>query len=127
MMMRTRLLLLAFLIACGPGPRHNGGDDDGTDASCANGCSADGHAVVDCHGGVVQACDGGDACDTSTYTCQNACVAAENNHRSVGCDYYATDMETLTPGYCFAMFVANTWTSPAHINVEYKGQQLNVA
>jgi hypothetical protein len=34
-------------------------------------------------------------------------------------------METLTPGYCYAAFVANTWTFPVHINVEYRGQMLN--
>lgn len=129
--MRTAAFaLIACLIACGPGPRHNGGDDDGTvdaNPSCANSCSDDGHSVVDCNGNVVMQCAGSDACDTTTYTCQNACTAAESNHRSVGCDYYATEMDTLTTGYCFAAFVANTWTSPAHINVEYQGQQLNVA
>jgi hypothetical protein len=36
-------------------------------------------------------------------------------------------MDTATAGYCFAAFVANTWTSPAHISVEYQGQQLDVA
>jgi hypothetical protein len=130
-MMRTAAFgILACLIACGPGPRHgNGGDDDGTvdSSTCANSCSADGHSVVDCNGNVVTECSGSDACDTTTYTCQNACTAAESNHRSVGCDYYATEMDTLFQNYCFAAFVANTWTSPAHINVEYQGQQLNVA
>jgi hypothetical protein len=76
---------------------------------------------------VIEQCDGGAACDPSTYTCADACTAAESNHRSVGCDYYATDMDSLMNGYCYAVFVANTWTSPAHIDVEYKGQQLNVA
>ena len=33
-------------------------------------------------------------------------------------------MDTLTPGYCYAVFVANTWSSPAHIDVEYRGQTL---
>jgi hypothetical protein len=128
--MRTAaFLLVALICACGPGPRNNNGDDDGSpgDASCARSCSADLHAVVDCNGNVVTECSGGDACDPTTYTCQDACSAAEANHRSVGCDYYATEMDTLFQGYCFAVFVANTWTSPAHINVEYQGQQLNVA
>ncbi len=129
--MRTAAFgILALLIACGPAPRNgNGDDDDGTGdgSTCANACSTDGRSVVDCHGNVVAACSGSEACDSSTYTCQNACTAAESNHRSVGCDYYATLMDTTTRGYCFAAIVANTWTSPAHINVEYQGQQLNVA
>jgi len=83
--------------------------------------------VIDCHGNVVQDCTGGEACDPSTFTCQDACVAAESNHRSVGCDYYATDMDSMMSGYCYAVFVANTWTTPVHINVEYKGQTLNTA
>ncbi|HUS30854.1 MAG TPA: IgGFc-binding protein [Kofleriaceae bacterium] len=127
--MRTTFLLVAsLLIACGPGARHNGDDDDGPDsATCQNACSVDGHAIVDCHNNVVTQCEGAAACDPATFTCADACTAAESNHRSVGCDYYATDMDSLFGGYCYAVFVANTWTSPAHINVDYKGQQLNVA
>jgi hypothetical protein len=122
------LVLLVGVVACGPGPRRSG-DDDGSgaqaDAACGRQCSADLHAVTDCNGSVLEDCSGGLACDPTTYTCQDACVAAEQNHRSVGCDYYATEMQTLTPGYCYAVFVANTWTFPAHITVEYRGQQLN--
>jgi hypothetical protein len=127
--MKSALLLVAFLIACGPGPRHGNGDDDDDnpqpDAGACRQCSADLHAVNDCNGGVIEDCGAGLACDPTTYTCQDACAAAEANHRSVGCDYYATEMETLTPGYCYAAFVANTWTFPAHITVEYRGQMLN--
>jgi hypothetical protein len=127
--MKSAPLVIAFVIACGPGPRHGTGDDDGSnasaDAACGRQCSADLHAVVDCNGAVVEDCTGGLACDPTSYTCQDACAAAEANHRSVGCDYYATEMETLTPGYCYAVFVANTWTFPAHITVEYGGQTLN--
>ena len=89
---------VACLVACGPGPRREHDDIAGTapDATCARQCSGDLHAVEDCHGTVVETCSGGDACDPSTYTCQNACIGAEANHRSVGCDYYATQMDTLT-------------------------------
>ncbi|HEY5928339.1 MAG TPA: IgGFc-binding protein [Kofleriaceae bacterium] len=121
------LLLVVFVVACGPGPRKGGDDDDTTepDAACGRECSADLHAVIDCNGVTVEDCSGGLACDPSSYTCQDACAAAEANHRSVGCDYYATQMETLTAGYCYAVFVANTWTFPAHITVEYRGAPLN--
>ncbi len=131
--MKAALLIVAFVIACGPSPRKNPGDDDDgvdaqqLDAGCGRSCSADLHAVVDCNGDVIEDCSGGRACDPTSYTCQDACAAAEANHRSVGCDYFATQMETLTAGYCFAAFVANTWTFPAHITVEYRGQQLNTA
>ncbi len=125
--MKFTLLLVSFLIACGPGRRDGlGGDDSpGTDVGCGRECSADLHSIVDCNGNVVEACGGGNACDPTTYTCQDACAAAEANHRSVGCDYYATEMDTMTQGYCFAVFVANTWSSPAHIEVEFNGQVLN--
>jgi hypothetical protein len=129
MMMKLALLFIATLvIACGPQPRQGGGGDDdptGPDAACGRECSPDLHSVIDCNGNVIEACDGGNACDPTTYTCQDACTAAEANSRSVGCDYYATLMDTQTTGYCFAVFVANTWTSPAHIEVEYNGQILN--
>ncbi len=131
--MKPLLITLVFLVACGPSGRRNDGvgdDDDDTtqpDVGCGRECSADLHAVIDCNGNVVEDCSGGLACDTTSYTCQDACAAAEANHRSVGCDYYATQMETLTAGYCFAAFVANTWTFPVHINVEYQGTMLDTA
>ena len=119
-------LPLAFVIACGPGGRHGDDDTKTPDSnSCATQCSGDLHAIVDCNNNVVQACQNGTACDPTTYTCQDACQAAEANHRSVGCDYYATQMESLIAGYCYAVFVANTWTTAAHIDVEYRGQVLN--
>jgi hypothetical protein len=126
--MKFALLVVAFVVgACGPAPRKDGGDDDDTnpDSGECRQCSADLHAVTDCNGGVVEDCSGGRACDPTSYTCQDACAAAEANHRSVGCDYYATEMETLTPGYCYAVFVANTWTFPAKLQVEFRGQMLN--
>jgi hypothetical protein len=122
------LLVIVFVIgACGPAPRKGNGDDDGNnpDSGECRQCSADLHAVTDCNGGVIEDCSGGRACDPTSYTCQDACAAAEANHRSVGCDYYATQMETLTPGYCFAVFIANTWTFPAKLQVEFRGQMLD--
>src|SRR5262245_33004531 len=124
--MKLALLLVVIGVgACGPGHRRGGGDDMQADASCGRECAPDLHAIVDCNGSVIEDCTGGRACDPTSYTCEDACAAAESNHRSVGCDYFATEMETLMPGYCYAVFVANTWTFPAHIQVEYRGQQLN--
>src|SRR5262245_59287743 len=117
-------LLIAFVVGCGPGPRHGDDDIGGDGNSCLQACSPDLHAIVDCHGNTVTDCQNGTACDPSTYTCQDACSAAEANHRSVGCDYYATQMDAMTSGYCYAVFVANTWTMPAKISVEYMGASL---
>jgi hypothetical protein len=51
-----------------------------------------------------------------------------NNKQSVGCEYYATHMNTYAgPTYCFAAFVANTWNTPVHISVDFKGSSLPVA
>ena len=136
-MKATLLLWLAAgsLAACGPTRRLQGatdaGDGDGGTTpdvyECPRTCSDDQHSVLDCNGQKLADCTGTEACDVSQAICTNACTAAEANHRSVGCDYYATDMDSIQPDYCFAVFVANTWTSPAHIDVEYRGQQLAVA
>ncbi|NVB78639.1 MAG: hypothetical protein HOV81_09620 [Kofleriaceae bacterium] len=122
------------LVACGPTSPKHGGDDGGTngdpdsgDIVCPRQCSDDLHTIEDCHGIAVETCTGNTACEPDSNTCQDACVAAEANHRSVGCDFYATQMDSSANGYCYAMFVANTWTAPAHIAVEYMGQQLPVA
>jgi hypothetical protein len=90
-------------------------------------CSADLHSIVDCHGNLTTQCTGADACDSASLTCKDACVAATANGRSVGCDYYATSMDVLTTGNCFAVFIANTWISPVHLNVKYQNADLPVA
>lgn len=133
-MMRGALCvcLLFTLIACGPEPRRNGnGDGDAstvdTPEGCSHSCSGDLHAIVDCNNNVVTQCSGADACEANTLTCTNACMAAESNKRSIGCDYYATSMDVLTHGNCFAAFVANTWNQAAHINVKHNGADLPVA
>jgi hypothetical protein len=132
--MRTTFVwVILVAAACGPAARSNG-DDDGSgsngpdaDTGCPLACSADLHSVVDCNNNVVTACSGTDACDGTTHTCGDACTGAATNHSSIGCDYYSTDTETEMTTYCFAAFVANTWTIPAHIGVEYGGVTENVA
>jgi hypothetical protein len=126
--------LLCVVVACGPKPRGQGDDVGDDDASvvdsppvCGLACSGDLHAIVDCNNNVVTQCMGADACDANTFSCTDACVAAESNKRSIGCDYYATSMDVLTQGNCFAAFVANTWNAPAHINVKHMGADLPVA
>ena len=95
-------IVVLVIGACGPAPRA-GDDTPGDDPNeCTPTCSADSHTILDCKGEVLTQCDGTQACDPTTFTCQNACVAAENNGKSVGCDYYATDMDVQQPEYCFA-------------------------
>ena len=131
--MRGTLFVCFMLgvIACGPKPRDPGatGGDGGPDGpeGCSHRCSGDLHSVVDCNNNIVSTCAGADACDADTLTCVNACVAAESNKRSIGCDYYATSMDVFTHGNCFAAFVANTWNTPAHIAVKHANIDLPVA
>ncbi|MBW2453941.1 MAG: IgGFc-binding protein [Deltaproteobacteria bacterium] len=99
----------------------------GQGGACSGQCSADLHQVLDCNGVVIQECTGLEGCDMETLTCINACQAANNNKQSVGCQYWATDMEAYQPTYCFAAFVANTWNTPAHLTVEHDGNTLPVA
>ena len=133
------LALISLALGCGPaasrdsdagsdpGGSHGDGDGDGDGTgTCSPQCSADGRTVLDCNGEVVEHCDGALACDPRSTTCVNACQAAENDKRSVGCDYYATDMDVSRPELCFAAIVANTWSSPAKIHVEYQGRLLPV-
>jgi hypothetical protein len=95
-------------------------------------CSSDLHTVLDCDGNVVETCPDDQGCDLKTGSCVNACAAAGANESSLGCEYYATFMDQVkfgpskTDDGCFAVFVANTWTGPAHLSVEYDGGVLPI-
>jgi hypothetical protein len=99
----------------------------GTGGGCVGSCSTDLHSILDCNGNVLQTCTGLEGCDPSTLTCKNACQAAVDSKLAVGCEYYATMMDQIYLDVCFAAFVANTWDTPAHINVEYQGTMMPVA
>lgn len=106
----------------------DGGKNDGP--SCSVTCSSDFHTVIDCNGTLVQQCSGDQGCNLAAGSCTNACQAAVANKQSVGCEYYATNMDQFNAadaGVCFAAFVANTWNVPAHLNVEYAGTSLPLA
>jgi hypothetical protein len=94
---------------------------------CAQSCSSDYHSVIDCHGVVVQTCPAGQGCNPATAMCVNACQAVASTKQSVGCEFYATDMDQYSTDLCFAAFVANTWNTPVHIGVEFAGATLPVA
>ena len=118
-------------------PVADAGDDadatvtqDGGDAgACLIQCSGDLHSVVDCNGRVLTACppDQGCAVTAGTGTCVAACDSAKANPGSLGCDYYSVtpDIIDTAQGACFAAFIANTWTTPVTLTVEYGSQSLD--
>src|SRR5690242_5013543 len=98
------LSTVAFIAACGPDKRHGGGDDDTGGDSGPGTCSGN--------------------------SCSASCQAAEDNHASIGCDYYAVDMDGAAgPPYdgCYAVFVANVSDQPTHINVERDGATIDLS
>lgn len=124
---------LLAAVACGPtaltgdgGSDDDGGGGDGG-GGCPLTCSADNRDVVDCHGTIVQTCPAEQACGGGV--CADPCDAAAASKSSIGCDYYsvAPDVIQGNTGGCFAAFVANTWTTPVAITVEYDGQLLPVS
>lgn len=97
-------------------------------SSCEATCSADLKQVVDCNGKVLVACEPDQGCANGA--CVNdPCEAARIAKSSYGCDYWALKTEVIPQaiGACFAAFIANTWSTPVHIDVEYGGQKLSVA
>jgi hypothetical protein len=119
--------MVAAIAACGPADRNggNGGDDDGGD-TCPR-CTDDKTGVLSCDG-KVQACAPDQLC--SNGECMNGCAAAEANHASVGCDYYAVDMDAAQgppQDACFTVFVANTSRGQAHIDVDWGGQGIDLS
>lgn len=122
----TLALIAASSAACGNRERGRG-DDDGSNASTCPVCSADNTQTIACDGTVTN-CAAGMMC--SQGVCESACQAAEDNHSSVGCDYYAVDMDAATGPpiqACFAVFVANTSQDVTHINVDFNGSQIDLA
>ena len=111
------------MTSCGPPPRHAVSPDatalaDAPDCAI---CSADLHTVLACDGATIKAqCTPDQAC--SQGQCVPACDAAVANGSTVGCDYYAYEIDdTNSLGGCYAAFVANTWDTPVSLTVERGG------
>ena len=107
--MRTLMVVgaLVALVACAPSRRDGVGDDDGSDGTGPNGDPP---------------CAGN--------SCSASCAAAEMNHASIGCDYYAVDMDGAAgPPYeaCYTVFVANTSTSPAHVAAFFNSTSIDLS
>jgi hypothetical protein len=88
-------------------------------------CTADLKSVTDCAGDVVMTCPAGLACAAGTCIA-DTCGAAVQSKSSVGCEYWALNLDNILPGACFAAYVANNWTTPIHIQVDYQGTTLPV-
>ena len=78
--------------------------------------------------GKATACPPDQSC--SLGKCMNGCAAAEANHSSVGCEYYAVDMDAAMgppQDACYTVFVANTSRGQAHIDVDWNGRRIDLA
>jgi hypothetical protein len=104
-----------------------GGGVDDCATTCCLTCSTDLEKVIDCNGEVVTTCANDQACAAGTCI-TDTCLAAETSKSSYGCDYWPLepDLVGIAAGGCFAAFIANTWTVPVHIEVDYDGQSLPV-
>jgi IgGFc binding protein len=89
-------------------------------------CSADLKDVTDCMGNVVKACPAGTACAAGVCV-GDPCAAAVQSQSSIGCEYWAVNLDNILPGACFAAYVTNNWTAPIHIQADYQGKSLPVA
>src|SRR5262245_15726695 len=124
---RLAILCVAFVTACGPHARH--GDDDNGDGGppVCPACTADNTGIVNCDGSVT-ACAPDEGC--SNGVCMPGCAAAEANHSSVGCDYYAVDMDAAQGppiDACYTVFIANTSMGPVHPAIEYMGTSIDMS
>ena len=104
-----------------------GGDINfgGMGGGCENTCSANLKEVINCHGQVIETCTGDQACLNGE--CSNdPCGAAQESKSSYGCDFWTmkVDLISAIDGACFVAYVANTWSVPVHIDVDYQGQPI---
>jgi len=126
--MRSIAILALCVAACTPSRNGSGpGDDDGSGSATCPVCSPDKSAVIDCDGNAT-ACNPDETCADGV--CMNGCLAAETNHESVGCEYYAVDMDAASgppQDACYTVFVANTSRGRTHIDVEWNGMPIDLS
>lgn len=93
---------------------------------CETHCSWDLHAVVDCNDAVVTQCPSDQGCNPQG-GCVPACEAAALNASTFGCDFFSVTPATIAEarGGCFAVMIANTWTTGITIGAEYGGQTID--
>ena len=107
-MKTTTLFALAVAVAaCGAPHRGTGTGDDSGSADSGPGSGGPGPTTI-----------------------PPDCATAVMDHSSVGCEYYAVDMDAAMgppQDACFAVFVANTSDKPVHIQSQWNGQELDLS
>ena len=88
-------------------------------------CSADLKTVLDCDGGAT-ACGEGEVCWQGACAIKDACTVAAAARSTNGCDYWTLNLDNIVGGGCYAAYVANTWSTPAHLRVEHDGAVLPI-
>src|SRR5205823_643726 len=130
--MRLAFLMCFVVAACSPNGRNGNGNGSGSGSGSGSSvttcpvCTDDKSGFVDCDG-MEHRCPDTQLCTQGV--CEDSCMAAEANNSSVGCDYYAVDMDAASGpprNACYAVFVANTSKVPAHITAEWKGQPIDL-
>lgn len=93
---------------------------------CTQRCSSDLHSLIDCNGKILAQCPADQGCAGPNGGCLPACDAAKANKSTIGCDFYVVtpDVIPVIQGACFAAFVANTWSTPVKLEVEWDGRTL---
>lgn len=104
------------------------GTDGGGEGGLCRVCSSDLHSVLDCDNNVITTCPPDQGCGPNGL-CIPACDSARANQSTVGCDYYAVNPGAFFEfhGSCYAVYLANTWTSDVTITASYGGMNLNIA
>lgn len=99
-----------------------------TSGSCARHCSTDLHNVLDCNENLVKACPADQGCGADG-TCVSPCESARANGSVIGCEFFSVvpAPELENNSHCFAALLANTWSLPVSINVDYGGTPLDIA
>ena len=98
--------------------------------ACAHGNTSDSAAPRADAGSDAQASfDVGSESSCSGESCKSPCLLAEDSHSSVGCEYWAVDMDApfSADNGCFVAFVANTYDKPAHLSVSFFGDDIDIA
>ena len=138
MRLRSIAIAVAALAACGPA-KHGSGDDGGTPGDGSGACPAGTRVcdpsndaqVLQCNDDgsttVVETCNQADACLNGA--CVDACTAAQGTPSSVGCHFFAVDLDneavkTLggivndATAQQFAVVVANVNDYPVRVDVK---------
>ncbi|MDC0715779.1 IgGFc-binding protein [Nannocystis bainbridge] len=112
------------------------GTSEGTSEGTTGGplvlhCSGDLHDVLDPFDAVVETCGSDEACLDGA--CQPVCDVFGALQGTAGCDFwaptppfYANGLGQYFDGPCFAVFLANAWSGPAHITVSRGGQSFDI-